>query len=349
MAKIPEFFGLNLGHNSLKLAQVQSINGQKVRLFGLASIPTTFGILDNDSTQGVDLLAKEISDAVKKSSFKTRNCVMAVPETSVFSRLLTLPKVKDSEVSESIHWATKPLIPAPLEDVNISFLPIDEKRVGDNVYVNWYVVAAPKTLVTKFRRVMEKADINLFAIETEALALARITQFELEEKNKDVLVLDFGAESTNVVLARNGVVMFSQTINTGSNSLTEVIASDFGLDKSQAEKYKLNYGLDFTSGEGKIAKSIEPVINILVGEIQRTIDYYREKIGGIGIFKIFLTGGGAGLPQLDTFIKEKTGFETSVLETLKNIEIPPGINFGGEGVGIRNYCVSIGLALKGLI
>ncbi len=346
MATIPDFFSLNLGHFSIKIAESKLNSSGKAKLVNIGQTPTTIGILDNDSDQGIQTLANEIVKAHKAIGVKTKNCVLSVPEVGVFSRLITLPKVTDTEVSEAIQWALKPLVPMSLENVNISFLEIDEKIVQGNVFTDWYVVAAPKKLIIKLQTVIEKAGLNLIAVETEALAVARMVAYNYPLQNKkDVMILDIGAEGTNVILSRNSVVMFSQTISTGSNSVSKVIAADFGIDLAQAEKYKIAFGIDFTQGDGKIAKSIEPIIQIILSELQRTITYYKEKIGGTNnISTIYLTGGGALLPKLESYIAQNLNINTVIVDPLLNFDVDNRNKY--KNLNINGFNVALGLSIK---
>lgn len=350
MANLPDFFGLNLGHFSIKLAEAKRISETKVRIDTLNSTPTVVGMLENDSPEGINTLAAEIKKAVINSGIRTKNVVMSVPEVGVFSRLITLPKVNNNEVSEAIQWALKPLVPVSLEEVNISYLEIDERTVDGNTFSNWYVVAAPKNVILRYQQVMEKAGFTLLAVETEALAISRMVAFNYPaDIKKDLMLLDLGAESTNVILTRNGVVMFSQTISTGSNAITKVISTDFGIDMIQAEKYKITYGIDFQSGDGKIAKSIEPIIQIFLGEIQRTLVYYKEKIGGVQLSGIFLTGGGADLPKIDIYLSEKMKLPVIVANPLVNMEVSRQVGNNLKNLHLKSFNVALGLCLKGTL
>lgn len=348
MADIPPFFGLNLGHHSLKVAQLK-YSGSSVKLESISSQPTSIGMLDNDSEQGSQKLSEEVLKALKASNIATKNSVMSVPEVAVYSRLLSLPKVKDEETEEAIHFSLKELLPVPLEGVNVSYLDIDEKKVENNTFINWYVVAAPKSLITRYQEIMSKANIQLLAIETESLAITRLIYHGYQiPMGETIMIVDFGAENTNIILARNHGVIFSQSVGTGSNAVTKVITSDFGLDPIQAEKYKVTYGLDQAADGGKIAKSIEPIIGILLSEIGRTLTYYQEKIGGNPIKTIFLAGGGSGLPKLDEYVKSKTSIETLLVDPLKNIQVDGSMAESLKQINVRSFNVSLGLALKGL-
>lgn len=349
MAVIPDFFGLNLGHFSIKLAEVKR-TGNQAQLLAIGSTPTSVGLLNNDSDNGIQSLANEVNKACKNAGIRSRNCVMSVPESAVFSRLITLPKVSESEVSEAIQWALKPLVPMNLEDVNISFLEIDQKVVDGNQFSNWYVVAAPKELIQRYLDAMEMAGITLLAVETESLALTRMVVYNYPQfATKDIMIVDMGAESTNVILSRNGVVMFSQTISTGSNAITKVISSDLGVDMMQAEKYKITYGLDAAQMEGKVARSVEPILQIISAEIQRTMSYYKEKIGGTGISQIFISGGGSDLLKFNEYLQVKLNLPVVNSNPVANFAQDPTLGQKLQNIHLSSFNVSLGLALKGIL
>ncbi len=349
MANLPEFFGLNLGHDSIKLVQVKN-EANKLRIVNAYRMPTAVGLLENDSEEGVTTLSKEIGKAVKSGNLTTKNCVISVPEVSVFSRLITLPRLDEKDINDAINYALKPLVPIPLDNVNVSFLEINSFESEGKQMVNWYVVAAPKQLISRLQLVVENTGLNLLAVETEALAIARMVQHNYSmPQNSDALIIDMGADSTSLILSRNGVVIFSQSIGTGSDAFTKVIAADYGIDMQLAEKYKLAYGMNPNEGEGKIAKSIDPIMQIMMSEVERTINYYKDKIGGKEIQKIYLTGGGAHLNWLDKFVNQKFNIATEVVNPIKNLEVDPQSSQVFNPNSINSFNVSIGLALKGIL
>ncbi len=343
---LPDFFGLDFGHNSVKLAEIKMENNSAT-IVKLSSSSVSGNLIDDDTEIGINNTAEELKKAYKASGIKTKNCVMSVPEVSIFSRLITIPAVKDEEITETIHWSLKPLIPIAIDKVNISFLKIDDIKINNKDYQNWYVVAAPKNLVERMQSITTKAGLNLLAVETEALAVARMATFN-ESMQGDVMIVDMGAESTNVILARNGVVTFSQIINTGSEAITKVIAADYGIDMVQAEKYKTTFGLDASQGDGKIAKAIEPIMQIVLGEISRTVTYFNERISTQNsISKVFLTGGAAKLPALDKYLSEKLSIETKLIELNTNrFKLSSEVKNELNQLNINSFSVSIGLGLK---
>jgi type IV pilus assembly protein PilM len=209
-----------------------------------------------------------------------------------------------------------------------------------------YVVAAPKSLTDRFRNIAQKAGLELLALETEALATTRAIVFNRIDANGDIIIVDFGASTTNLILARNGVVLFSQISTTGSDALTKAIAADYGIDYAEAEKYKRAFGLVASKGEGKIARSIEPIIQILLSDIVRTLSYFREKVGGKINDTLFLTGEGANLPGLTAYLEAKINLKAQVVNEFTNITIDKKIEAELTNFSLGGMTVAVGLGLK---
>lgn len=346
MASIPDFFGLDIGSSGIKVCETVK-HGKAFEVVALSAVSVDPILLQNQTPDGITKLAAKVDEAVKQSGTKTKRCVMSIPESSVFSRLVTLPEMNEDSVEEAVHWAMKPLIPVPIETLNLTFLKIDSfKRTGKN-YVNWYVVAAQKEYVQRFQVVLQRTPYELLAIETEALALARLI-YQSYQQSGDALIVDIGAHNTNLVIARNGVVVFSQTVGTASKSMTKVIASDFGIDETQADKYKVAFGMDFNQGEGKIAKSVQPIVDIIANEVSRTITYYTSKIGGQKLAQIYLTGGGGNLTGLNEYLSTKLGVDIIKVQiSSENITVNKKLSekFKSQ-IDLSAFNVSLGLSMK---
>lgn len=341
---IPDFFAIDIGNHSVKVAQVRR-EGDKAKLLHVGSIDSTGNLLDNASEEGMKKLADQLRQVKTAAGIKTDNCVTSVPESPIFSRLLSIPKVENEKLEEAVHWELKPLIPVPIEEVDVAFLEIGEKKNNDQVYVDMYVVAAPKTLTNRYKRMAELAGLNLMALETESLSNTRAVTYN-HPTERDIMIFDFGAYSTDLIISRDGVPVFAQSISTGSDALTKAIAADYGLDITEAEKYKRAYGIDFKAGDGKVAKSIEPIMQIIINEMSRTFTYFKEKVGDTAANKIYLCGEAAKLPGLAEYFTDRFGLTSILVDPVARIEVDSGVRKELEQLSPVGFSVAIGLALK---
>jgi cell division ATPase FtsA len=104
-----------------------------------------------------------------------------------------------------------------------------------------FLVAAPKTLVTKYENVVKEAGLELVSIETEGLSLARALIEGIQ--SPVTLILSVGSERTDIFVTKGGSMLLTYVILSGGHALTRALSSDLRLDQQQSEEYKKTYGL----------------------------------------------------------------------------------------------------------
>ena len=90
-------------------------------------------------------------------------------------------------------------------------------------------------------------------------------------------MLDFGANSTDMSIMLDGYLVFSQSISIGSDSLTQSVINKFNFEYKQAEEYKRNYGVVENVLEGKIYQVLSPILESIMLEVSRGIEFYKNK------------------------------------------------------------------------
>lgn len=342
---LPDFFGLDVGNHSIKVAEVDRKAIDKAELVAFGSTATPFGLINSDDKVAKDRLSNKVKDLVDLAGIKTKKCVAALPESSIFTRLITVPKVEEAQLEELIYWEARQYIPLPLANVQRDYIPISEKEINGKKMVQLLLVAAPKNLVERYSEIVQNAGLELLALETETIATSRAVSFSIDSKGT-MMVLDFGANGTDMSVIKDGSMIFSQSLNTGSDALTKAIATDFNLEATQAEQYKIAYGMDPDQAEGKIYKSIEPIIQIISDEVIRTFNFFRTQLPDSVPSKVVLVGDGAKLKKLDLYISKKVGVETLRVDPLLKIEIGRRIKDDVAKSSMVGYTVAIGLGLK---
>ena len=207
------------------------------------------------------------------------------------------------------------------------------------------LVASPKVLINRYIDIAKKADIELIALETETIATSRAVSFN-NDLEKSFMILDFGANGTDMSVVKNGKMIFSQSIGTGSDSLTKAIANDFNLEVAQAEKYKIAYGLKKDEIDGKIYNSILPIVQIIQDEIQRTISFFRTHLQDSVPQNILMVGDGAKLKGLDAYLSEKLGIKAELYDAGVKLSIARNLRDDVKAMSLIGYSVAIGLGLK---
>jgi type IV pilus assembly protein PilM len=205
------------------------------------------------------------------------------------------------------------------------------------------LVAAPKALTQRYMQIMELAQLIPISAETEVIALSRSLVRSVPTVT-NVMIVSFGAQTTDIAILRKGILMFTRTISAGGDTLTRVISESLDFTILQAESYKKTYGLEKNILEGKIVAVLKPVMDTITGEMKRAIGFFEETYKNEHIGVILLTGGNAKLPGLIPYLAEATGIEVQQGNPWVGIRKDPRFNvLNAEG---PLFAVAIGLALR---
>ena len=340
MPNLPDHVGVDFGSHSVKAVQLRNIDS-KPALQTFASQPTPIGVINSED----EAHQKQLADALKilfdDGGFKTRYVVVALPEFSIFTRFLEFPNVKENELEGAVHWQAKQVVPIPVKDVQMDWILLgrDESKNAYKVLL----VAAPKKIIDLYIRIVEMAKLEAVALETEGIAAGRAIYRSANVKS--AVILDFGSQSTDMAIIHNGSLFFSQSISVGSDALTRAIATDFSFEYNQAEEYKRNYGLDESQLDGKIFASLKPVMDSIVAEVRRGIEFYKSRTLVSPPDQYMLIGDGALLPGLVPFLARELNVNVQLADPWMGIRVNKKQE-AGLAKGRPAYAVSVGLALK---
>lgn len=347
---LPEFFGLDIGNHTIKVCLVKW-NGKIPVIETLGSAKTNKGVIGSENPDDQKQLAQNIKDAVKDAGIKTKNVVVGLPESNIFTQLVTIPKVEDAKIDEVVHWEAKKYIPIPIDEVTADWIYLGERTINNVLSIDLFLIAAPNTLIQRYKTILNFAELEPIGIETESIATARAIWWKQQngiEPNDGipVLVVDMGSKSTDLSVVIGGTLLFSKSLVTGSDALTEAISTTFGLEWQQAEEYKKSYGIDESQLEGKIANSIKPVVNVIISEVNKVLDFFKSRFPKSTPKKILLVGDGSRLPAILTYFASETGLEVSVADPFFGMKVSKRSQSKLVEISSAGYSVALGLALK---
>jgi type IV pilus assembly protein PilM len=151
-----------------------------------------------------------------------------------------------------------------------------------------------------------------------------------------------GALSTDILIVRDGEIVLTYTIQTGGLAFTRAVEKGLELPPAQAEEYKRVYGMDAQQLEGRVRQVMLPVVNILVAEIRKAIQFYQTSNMTSPVRTMMLSGGSAYLPALSTFFAETFGYEVLLANPLElskprhGLAVPQDIAAYSPVIGMGN-------------
>ncbi len=338
---LPPHVGIDFGNHSVKAVLLDDIDSENPRLVSYGAQKTPIGAVNSSDPKHQEELARTLNELFEAQNIKNDKVVMALPESAVFTRFLEIVGVHDDELQDAVYYEAKNQLPIPREDVQMSFIKIGTNEATSATRI--LLVAVPKKIVDIYLTIVENAGYEPLAIETESIAIGRAMYRSSNDTN--VIVLDFGSATTDLSIIDDGALVFSQSISIGSDVLTKSIVQKFGLDYKKAESFKIKYGITPGVLEGKLAEVLSPVIESTLKEVDRAIEYYKNKTMLVPSKKILLNGDAAHLPGLKDYIEQSLNVKAEFADPFRNIEVDEA-TLRSIGFAKSAYSVAVGLALK---
>lgn len=311
--------GLDIGTKTIKIVELEK-DGASFSL----SASGIVGYSGNSVEKIID--DKEMSSfaqVIKKLHAETgvgsHDVVISIPEQGAFTRTVTFPLLTDAEITSAVKWELEQYIPIPAAEAVSQHIILERNEKSSPPSVLVLLVAAPRVLVEKYTKLVQMAGLNPIAVETELIALTRA----IAPVDKTALLMDLGANSTDIAIARNGLLCFSRSFPLAGEAFTRAVSQGLGVNATQAEEYKKTYGLTSTQLEGKVKGSLDPVLRLVVDEIKKAISFYQSEQKGEAPTAIEVAGGSSGMPQIIRTLTELLGIEVSVANPFAKVRLDP--------------------------
>lgn len=342
MAKIS--VGLDIGSSTIKVVSL-SKQGEQYKLVSLGSIPAPTPGMVSDSEEELDKTAVSIKKLFEATKIDQREVVAALPESKVFTRAISeLPYLSDAELESAIRYAAEEFIPMPLSEVNLNWQVLSRSSKAQSSKTVVFVIATPKTVVSKYLKVLTHAGLQPKAMETEIIAVTR-SLVGSNPFSPATLIIQFGTQATDFAAVSKGLILMTRSISTGGMSQTRTLAQQFNFEITQAEEYKKVYGLSEDQLEGKVLEALKPVVDIIAGEAKRVIQSYQEKYQQDPIKRIVLSGGGSKMPGLVVYLANYLGLEVQEADPWFAI-IKEKSLISKLAADAPLYSVAVGLAMR---
>lgn len=342
---LPKFFGLDIGNHSIKAIRLSSSHDMP-KLLGYAYGSTPSGILLSDSEENQERLAAAIHDIIKSSNLSSvKKVVFSVPEIHVYRRLMTLPFVDEETLRNSVYWELKKWLPTPIDEVTIDQIVIGEKMQNDTRVADVLAIAVKNDHLDRYIKVLEMAGLDPIAAETQAISTVRAISPSAQDITSSYLIVDFGSSSTDVSVAFKDNLIYSDSIAYGADSITRAISQTFSMDLIKAEEYKKTYGMDPNNFQGKLAAVVNPIIDLILEDVRKSLEYFRREFSEIAPSKIFITGAAANMPGLKDYLQNKLQISVELANPWEKVEVPNrDASFLKKNASA--YSIAIGLARK---
>lgn len=347
--------GLDIGSSAIKMVELSSTRrGIELSRVGVAPMPPDAmveGVIVDPAAVGATIA--QMADVCQIEAIRT---VGAVSGPAVITRQLKLPRMNEPQLRRSIPWEAKRYIASPIEDCVVEFEILHEDPNASEMTV--MLVAAPRAAVDSRVMAIEEAGLEPVAVDIGAFALVRSVVEaapSAEFREQTLALVDIGANYTDFNIVAGGELAFTRSIPMGGNILTNAIRAALNVVPAEAEEAKKRLDAKkMLAQQGRGADpalvATQPILEELVKEIKRTIDYYQSFFEGSteGVINgLVISGGTARMRNLDLYLENKLQIPVQAAEVFKSrfLNVPQTMSnlLGSDSASLA---VAVGLALR---
>jgi type IV pilus assembly protein PilM len=332
--------GVDIDRGSIKAVQLQSSGvGYVLQHVGYHRLPP--GVIVEGEVADQNLLAAEIREFWDSHAFKGRSITFGVSNQKVVVRLLDFPHMRPEDLQGAISFEAQDHIPMPLDEAVLDYVvlgPREERADLDRVLV----VAAQREMISRYTSAVRAGGLRPEGVDVKALSLTRSTLPDpFFGEDGAVLLLDVGAEITNLVVADRGNPVLTRFVPVGLGDFVAAVVELADLPEDEAERQALDPRVNLGDGhveEGRpqeqaegedgevqrveaedfdpalvydVRRGLEGAAQTLADEVQRSIEHHRSQEAARDVSRVLISGEAALIPGLDVYLGDLLGVPTS--------------------------------------
>ncbi|MES2528500.1 MAG: type IV pilus assembly protein PilM [Bdellovibrionota bacterium] len=312
--------GVDIGAHSIKVCELSGGPGKfKIERFGVFTLSEA--ALIEDEIQKPSEITEGLLEALKSSGIKSRQVCLGLFGPNTMTKRLNVPEGSKEEIEDHILWEAEQYITFGADDSQIDFHIIGENEGGGKDAI---VAAAKNEIIESFNNVIKEAKLTTKVIDLNVLALANVMEEvfgdQIDEYSQGTLLLDFGAQSTKVIVYKRNAPIFTKEIPVGGSLVTEEIQRQMGVSYEEAEDLKTTID-DRGNLPQEILNIVNSQIDSQVAEVKKNINFYITQGSAEKVEHCFVTGGSSLLPGLLEKLSIVTGLEVQRLDVLSAFKL----------------------------
>jgi type IV pilus assembly protein PilM len=335
-------WGIDVGQCALKAIKLQW-RDDKLRALAFDVIEHA-KILSQPDADEQALIRSALGKFLGRNSIKGSTVVISVPGQASFTRFIKLPPVESRKIPEIVRYEARQQIPFNLEDVVWDYQTISPPSAGPRE-VEVGIFAMKRDIVNDYVSDFLAMGIEPDIVQMAPVSLYNFLRYDKKDGGGATLLVDVGAENTNLVIS-DGDRVWIRNVPIGGNNFTQALAKEFKLPFSKAENLKRH------AAESKHARQVfqamRPVFGDLLTEVQRSIGYYTSLHRDSRIERVVALGNAFRLAGLAKFISQNLGVDVQKVEGITSLADSEVLGAPLFRENVLAFGVVFGLAVQGL-
>lgn len=308
--------GIDIGSSFIKMVQMKKNN--KVVRWGMELIPD--GMINQGRIEVSAQLAEVIKRTASKNKIKGNHCSVCLSSSELIVRELKLPEMNENQIIENIKHEITSFLPLNHEEYCIDYkvleyMPSEDDSPGK---LRILVAAVPNNIVQTYINTLKKAKLKVAYVDVIPNIAGKLAKWIRMNHNNDenfnnIGIVDFGARTTDIIIIKDGNYFIHKSIANGGDYLTSHIADKLHIDHMEAEAFKRKVNFFENNFQNNACEYVKTFIDYLITDIERTIEFFKNRNSQKGVERIYVMGGGSLLKGLPMYMTEHLLVEVSPL------------------------------------
>ncbi len=322
--------GLDIDAAGVRLIELSGARG-KLRVEHFAFEPFNQGVVREGAVQQFDQVCEALHIAMVKSASPSHQVALALPASSVISKVVTLPDlVSEDDIEAEIETEANQNLPFPLSEMGLDFYILGpSSREQDAIDV--MLVAARKEKIDERIAIAKVVGLEVVAINVDSyaarFALSEKIKREKHGKNNAIGLFHIGSEHSHFSVLVNRATVYERELGLGNQKL-----------KQDLQRYT----------DDMQAEIIQPFNEMLAQELNRSLQLFFSSSAYTQLGVLYLAGDACHLTQLASLLSQRIDMPVLLANPFLGMKFSSRVNQSIVESQASISLVAVGLALNGM-
>ncbi len=324
----PPVLGIDIGAGGIRVIEFAR-KGKSTRIEHYSFQPLPNGAIRDGSVAQFDQIADGLRLAIKKSGSKTQSAALALPSSSVITKIITLPDfLSEDELELQVEAEASQNLPFAREEISLDFSVIGpSSSTPDSMEL--LLVAARKEKIDERLALAEAAGIKTVAMDIESFA-AHAALFEVINREQQTAghptgLFQIGFENSSFSVLLNDILIYEREQSLGTQKLEQDLVRSNGNTQTMI---------------------VDAYHEMVAQELSRALQLFFTTTAHSSIGHIYLAGASAYLERLPTLLESRLDSTVSIAHPFSGMSLSSAVNQEAINADAANCLVAAGLAMR---
>lgn len=338
--------GLDIGSSYIKAIEMEisAKGGLGLLSFGMAPTPAD-AIINGNITNSQELV-NTIMEIKNQTKMTATVGVAGLSGSSVIIKKITIPRVDNKVLKETIRFEAEQYIPFDINSVALTFVPLKANENQETMDV--LIIAGQNEVLLQYVEVVALSGLKCHIMDVNNFALANCFEYNYGVfPGETVGIMNFGHETTNFVVINNGEVIFCRDLGVGGSNFSNEISRSMGVTYTEAEAFKVS-AVSGMEVPDEVHSILNSEIERFVEEIRNSFEFFSASNPNSNIDRYYFSGGTSQMIALVEQVAHALNAPFERMDPFKKVKILDSKLSPSYIKQISHYApIAVGLAARG--